>query len=265
MTGNDKVITQYIVDAFTDKVFTGNPAAVCVMDSWPEEEWMTHVAAENNLSETAFIVPEKDGRHLRWFTPGGEVELCGHATLASAFVILNYYDKGSERVEFSTLSGRLTVLRRNGMYEMDLPAYGMREITVTDDMERAFGARPVRALLGPDLVCVFENENIVRSLEPDQEALKQLEGRIQNATARGRDADCVSRSFAPKLSIAEDPVCGSAHCQIAAYWAEVLGKSEIRACQASKRGGTLYCRLTDEGRMKISGEAVLFAVSKLVI
>ena len=255
---------QYIVDAFTDKAFSGNPAAVCVMDSWPTEEYMMKLAMENNLSETAFIVKEAEGYHLRWFTPATEVELCGHATLASSFVILNYYDTGADSVVFNTLSGPLTVARRGDLYEMDFPTYDLKEIPVTDDMEKAFGVRPVKAVLGLDLICVFDDEEQVRGMVPDQAALMKVEGRLQNATARGSEADCVSRSFAPKLAVAEDPVCGSAHCQIADYWSKVLGKNEIHAYQASKRGGHLYCRLLSSGRISISGNAALVAVSEIV-
>ena len=255
---------QYIVDAFTSKPFSGNPAAVCVMDSWPAEESMMKLAMENNLSETAFIVKEEKGYHLRWFTPGTEVELCGHATLASAFVILNFYDTESSQVQFDTLSGRLTVTRSGDLYEMDFPTYELKEIPVSDEMERAFGVRPVKAVLGLDLVCVFESEEQVRNMSPDQELLMTIEGRIQNATARGKETDCVSRSFCPKLSIAEDPVCGSAHCQIADYWAEELGKNEIHAYQASRRGGYLRCKRKGNGRIAISGEAVLVAVSEIL-
>ena len=255
---------QYIVDAFTSKPFSGNPAAVCVLDSWPSENSMMKLAMENNLSETAFIVKETQGYHLRWFTPGTEVELCGHATLASAFVILNFYEPGSDLVQFSTLSGLLTIQRKGDLYEMDFPTYELKEIPVTDAMEQAFGMRPVKAVLGLDLVCVFETEEQVRSLTPDQEALKSIEGRIQNATARGRETDCVSRSFCPKLAIPEDPVCGSAHCQIADYWSQVLKKKEIKAYQASKRGGYLSCEMLGNGRIAISGEAALVAVSEIV-
>ena len=255
---------QYIVDAFTSKPFSGNPAAVCVMDSWPAEESMMKLAMENNLSETAFIVKEEKGYHLRWFTPGTEVELCGHATLASAFVILNFYDTESSQVQFDTLSGRLTVTRRGDLYEMDFPTYELKEIPVSDAMERAFGVRPVKAVLGLELVCVFETEEQVRNMSPDQELLMSIEGRIQNATARGQETDCVSRSFCPKLSIAEDPVCGSAHCQIADYWAGELGKNEIHAYQASRRGGYLRCKRKGNGRIAISGEAVLVAVSEIL-
>lgn len=204
---------QYIVDAFTNKPFAGNPAAVCVMDSWPSEGSMMKLAMENNLSETAFIVKEEKGYHLRWFTPGTEVELCGHATLASAYVILNFYESDKREVMFNTMSGELIVKQKENLYEMDFPTYDLKEIPVTDDIEKAFGARPVKALLGLDLICVFESEEIVRKMHPDQELLLGLEGRIQNATALGTDADCVSRSFCPKLRITEDPVCGSAHCQ----------------------------------------------------
>ncbi len=254
---------QYIVDAFTNTVFHGNPAAVCVMERWPEEAWMMQVAAENNLSETAFIVKEEAGYHLRWFTPGTEVELCGHATLASAFVILSFYDKHTDQVTFLTKSGRLTVVRKGDLYEMDFPTYPLKEIPVTDAMERAFGLRPRKAVLGLDLICVFDHEDVVRKMTPDQKLLTEIEGRIQNATVPGLYTDCVSRSFCPKLSIPEDPVCGSAHCQIAAYWSEVLGKKEIVAEQASRRGGRLYCHMEDGGRIKISGEAVLFAVAEI--
>lgn len=256
---------QYIVDAFTNKVFSGNPAAVCVMEQWPEDKLMMNIAAENNLSETAFIVKEEAGYHLRWFTPGTEVELCGHATLAAAFVMLNFYEKDASQIEFNTLSGKLTVVRKDNLYEMDFPTYELKEIPVTDDMEKAFGVRPVKAVLGLDLVCVFENEEIVRNMKPDQELLLGIEGRIQNATAKGRETDCVSRSFCPKLTIPEDPVCGSAHCQIADFWSKELHKNDIIAYQASKRGGTLHCHIEDNGRIKISGEATLFAVSEVVI
>ena len=254
---------QYIVDAFTDKPFSGNPAAVCVMENWPMEESMMKLAMENNLSETAYIVREDEGYHLRWFTPGTEVELCGHATLASSFVILNFYDKESDEVRFNTMSGELIIKKKGSLYEMNFPTYELKEIEVTDDMEEAFGVRPVKAVLGLDLICVFENEEDVRNMNPDQTLLMKIPGRIQNATAKGSETDCVSRSFCPKLSIAEDPVCGSAHCQIADYWSAELGKDEIHAYQASKRGGYLTCRLIDNGRIAISGEAALVAVSEI--
>ena len=256
---------QYIVDAFTREPFSGNPAAVCVMEQWPSDQSMMKLAAENNLSETAFIVKEDGGYHLRWFTPGTEVELCGHATLASAFVILNFYEPESLEVKFSTLSGILTVRRNSDFFVMDFPTYELREIPVTDAMENAFGVRPVKAVLGLDLICVFETEEQVREMRPDQELLVQIEGRIQNATARGKETDCVSRSFCPKLSIPEDPVCGSAHCQIADYWAGVLGKQTINAYQASKRGGYLKCEKTSKDRISISGEAVLVAVTDIMV
>lgn len=255
---------QYIVDAFTDKPFAGNPAAVCVMESWPSEEAMMKLAMENNLSETAFIVKEEQGYHLRWFTPGTEVELCGHATLASSYVILNYYEPDSDEVTFNTLSDKLTIHRKGNLYEMDFPTYELLEIPVTDAMEKAFGVRPIKAVLGLDLVCVFESEEIVRNMNPDQELLRGIEGRIQNATARGKENDCVSRSFCPKLSIPEDPVCGSAHCQIAAYWSEELNKKELYAYQASRRGGYLHCTLQEQNRITISGEAALVAISEIV-
>lgn len=255
---------QYIVDAFTDTPFSGNPAAVCVMDRWPKEESMKKLALENNLSETAFIVKEENGYHLRWFTPETEVELCGHATLASASVILNQIEPESDSVTFHTMSGDLHVKRNGAFYEMNFPVYELKEIPVSDDMEKAFGIRPVKAILGLDLVCVFESEEQVRNMNPDSELLKKIEGRIQNATAEGKETDCVSRSFCPKLGIIEDPVCGSAHCTIAPYWADQLGKNEITAYQASGRGGLLKCRIEENQRITISGQAVLVAISDII-
>ena len=256
---------QYLVDAFTGTPFSGNPAAVCVMNGWPSEDFMMKLAMENNLSETAFIVREPQGYRLRWFTPGTEVDLCGHATLASAFVILNAVEPGAGSVRFHTRSGVLTVTRRDSLYTMDFPTYELREIPVTEDMERAFGTRPVRAVLGLDLICVFEREEAVRAMCPDQALLMKLPGRLQNSTARGGETDCVSRSFCPKVAVPEDPVCGSAHCQIGAYWARELGKPVIRAYQASRRGGYLTCEMKENGRIAISGEAVLVGVSELTV
>lgn len=254
---------QYIVDAFTDKPFSGNPAAVCVLSSWPDDGWLRDMAMENNLSETAFLVPAGRGFRLRWFTPETEVGLCGHATLASAFVVLNFLEKAAEKVEFVTGEGILPVRRAGEFYAMDFPRIPQREIPVTEAMSQAFGATPVKALLGTDLVCVFENEARVRGLQPDQNLLKHLEGRGQHATAPGDAADCASRSFFPRLGIAEDPVCGSAHCQIVPYWGAELRKDEVVALQASRRGGILYCMLQKNGRVEISGKACLVAISEI--
>jgi predicted PhzF superfamily epimerase YddE/YHI9 len=177
---------------------------------------------------------------------------------------LNFYEPDSEMVQFNTLSGILTIRRKDNLFEMNFPTYELREIPVTDAMERAFGVRPIKAVLGLDLVCIFESEDQVRTMQPDQALLTQIDGRIQNATARGKETDCVSRSFCPKLGIAEDPVCGSAHCQIADYWSKELGKKQIYAYQASKRGGYLYCRPEENNRITISGDAALVAVTEIV-
>lgn len=255
---------QYVVDAFTDRIFAGNPAAVCVLDAPLPDELMSLVAKENNLSETAFAVKEGDRYHLRWFTPGGEVDLCGHATLATAFVILNYCEPQSEGVRFRTMSGELSVIRKGELYEMDFPAYSLERVEVTPQMTDAIGAEPLEAYMGRDLLCVFDDEEVIRNMKPDLEKLMSLDGLLLQVTAPGKDFDCVSRSFAPKLSIPEDPVCGSAHCHIVPYWAERLGKDDILAYQASARGGTLYCRMDGE-RVKLAGKAVLFAESELYI
>ena len=255
---------QYIVDAFTDQVFAGNPAAICILDQWLPEDLMQKITRENNLSETVFAVKTGESYHLRWFTPGGEIDLCGHATLACAFVILTRLEPGGNSVSFDTLSGRLTVQRKVDLFEMDFPAYELKEVPVTLAMTEALGARPSAAYLGRDLLCVFEDEATVRTMAPDLEKVKALDGLLHHVTARGRESDCVSRSFCPKCGIPEDPVCGSGHCHIVPYWARVLGREELVAYQASPRGGTLYCKLEGD-RVKLAGRAVLFSQAELFL
>ena len=255
---------QYVVDAFTDKVFHGNQAAVCVLDEWLSEELMMDITRENNFSETAFTVKEGAKWHLRWFTPGGEIDLCGHATLGTAFVLLNYYEKAADKVVFTTLSGDLIVTRKNDMYEMEFPAYDLKPVAVTDDMEKALGVRPTAAFMARDLLCVIDDEDKVRNLTPNLEKIKEIDGLLLHVTARGKAEDCVSRSFAPKLAVAEDPVCGSGHCHIIPYWADKLGKDELVAYQASKRGGTLYCR-REGNKIFMAGKAALYSIDELQI
>ena len=255
---------QYIVDAFTDQVFHGNQAAICLMENWPGEEMMMNITKENNFSETAFAVKENDKYHLRWFTPGGEIDLCGHATLACAYVLFRFVLKGQDEVVFSTMSGDLTVRKKDDLLEMEFPAYHLEETEVTDAMAEALGARPMKAYKARDLLCVFDSEETIRQMNPDMNRVKALDGLLVHVTAKGKDTDCVSRSFAPKLNVREDPVCGSGHCHIVPYWADVLGKDEIIAYQASPRGGTLYCR-RDSDKIYMAGRAVLFAESELYL
>lgn len=255
---------QYVVDAFTDKVFGGNPAAVCVMDEWLPEELMLKITAENNLSETAFAVKEGDEYRLRWFTPGGEIDLCGHATLATAYVIANYYEKNVERITFQTMSGELVVLKKGDLFEMDFPSYDLKKVDVTDEMAEAIGIRPLDAFMGRDLVCILETEDEVRNVNPDQDKVKKLDGLLLHVTAEGKDYNCVSRSFAPKCNVPEDPVCGSGHCHIIPFWADRLNKKSIVAYQASPRGGVLYCDY--EGtRTKLSGKAALYSIAEIYV
>jgi len=258
------MIKQYIVDAFTERVFGGNPAAVCVLDAYPDDALMMNITLENNLSETAFAVPEGDGYHLRWFTPGGEIDFCGHATLATGFTILNFYQPAWESVTFHTMSGDMVVSRAGDRYEMDFPAYDLQAVPVTDAIEAVLGVRPVEAYMARDLVCVLETEQQVRDLTPDFDQMMELEGLLVHATARGSAYDCVSRSFAPKLRIPEDPVCGSGHCHILPYWFDKLGRDSLAAWQASRRGGALYGE-KQGSRIRLSGKAVLFAESALHI
>lgn len=254
----------FVVDAFAEKLFEGNPAGICVLDKWPSNELMQAIACENNLSETAFTVKEKDIYHLRWFTPGGEIDLCGHATLATAYTLLRFYEKQADKINFQTKSGQLEVVRHDNLYEMDFPAYKLTKVEVTDEMTEAIGVRPVEAWLGRDLVCVLANEAQIYAAKPNQAKIRDLDGLLLHITAQGQKYDCVSRSFAPKLSVAEDPVCGSGHCHIIPLWARKLDKDKLIARQASKRGGTLYCQSLNN-RLKLAGSAILYAKSELQI
>jgi PhzF family phenazine biosynthesis protein len=253
---------QYVVDAFSEKVFGGNPAAVCVMEDWLPDELMMKITKENNLSETAFAVKEGADYRLRWFTPGGEIDLCGHATLATAYIITKYSEAGQTEVGFQTLSGLLTVLKDGDIFQLDLPAYDLKKVEVTDAMEEALGVRPLEAYMGRDLLCVLGSEEEVRNLNPDLEKVKELEGLLLQVTASGKEYDCVSRSFAPKLNVPEDPVCGSGHCHIIPYWARKLEKKDLVAYQASPRGGTLYCEHKGD-RVILGGYAALYSTADI--
>lgn len=255
---------QYVVDAFTDEVFGGNPAAVCVMDSWLSDDLLLKITRENNLSETAFAVQNQDKYDLRWFTPGGEIDLCGHATLATAYVLTHFICTDLQTIRFATKSGLITVEKKNDLYEMDFPAYKLRQIPVTDEMESAIGARPIKAFMGRDLLCVMDSEETVRQLKPDMDKLLTLDGLLLQVTAKGKDYDCVSRSFAPKLNVPEDPVCGSGHCHIMPYWAQELNKSDLVAYQVSRRGGILYGKV-DRERIRISGKAALYSEATIYV
>lgn len=255
---------QYVADAFTEKVFSGNPAAVCVLDEPISEELMMNITKENNLSETAFAVKNDQAYSLRWFTPGGEIDLCGHATLATAFVIMEYYERDINEIAFDTLSGRLTVTKKGNLYEMDFPAYTLEPVKITEEIISAVGAQPSEAYMGRDLLLVFDDEETVRALSPDMEKVKELPGLLLQVTSKGREYDCVSRSFAPKLNVPEDPVCGSGHCHIIPYWIGMTGKDKLAAYQASQRGGVLYCRM-EKDRVMISGNVTLYAISELFV
>ena len=255
---------QFIVDAFTDKIFSGNPAAVCVVEKFPPEELMQNIARENNLSETAFVVKEKNFYRLRWFTPAAEVDFCGHATLATSFVLMTQLEKDLSAVEFETLSGRFYVERKEKFFEMNFPAYKPKKIPVTEEMRDAINAKVLEAYFARDLLMVLESAEAVENLAPNLDKLKNLYGLTQAVTAAGKNFDCVSRVFAPKINVPEDPVTGSTHCLIAPYWSERLGKKKITARQTSARGGILYCEVLEE-RVKISGSAVLFSVADLII
>ncbi|WP_330664683.1 PhzF family phenazine biosynthesis protein [Lacrimispora sp. 210928-DFI.3.58] len=257
-----QTMKQYVVDAFTDKVFAGNPAAVCIMDKWLPDDTMQKIAIENNLSETAFAVKENGKYHLRWFTPGGEVELCGHATLATSYVLMRFTEPECKQVQFDTLSGVLTVKRDNDLLVMDFPSFSLMSIDITDILIRAIGIRPSKAYIGADIVCVLDSEEQVKKVIPDLDIIRGLDGLCLHVTSKGTSYDCVTRTFAPKCNVSEDPVCGRGHCHVIPLWAKELGKNELTAYQASSRGGVLYCRYEGE-RTVLSGKAALFSEAQI--
>lgn len=253
----------YFVDAFTDELFTGNPAAVCCLPDWPDDAGLQKIAAENNLPETAFLVREADGYAIRWFTPRYEIDLCGHATLASAFVIRNFIDAGHATLRFHSQSGDLTVLCQGETYTLDFPARPAQAIAEPDGATQALGVSIKEFYLSRDLIAVVESEDIVRNLTPDFSRLQTLaSGDGVIVTAPGNDCDFVSRCFYPKSGVNEDPVTGSAHCNLIPYWSRRLGKKKLFAQQLSARGGTLHCQDLGD-RVRIGGKAVLYAVAEL--
>lgn len=255
----------YQIDAFTSEVFRGNPAAVCPLGEWLPEALMQQIASENNLSETAFFVRrERDGAfELRWFTPTVEVDLCGHATLASAFVLYHFLDYAEERVRFISQSGELAVEREGERLALDFPAWPPSACAASPELLEGLGGRsPVEVLRRRDYVAVFGSEDEVRSLTPNMEALMRIDAQGVIVTAPGREVDFVSRYFAPRAGVPEDPATGSAHSMLIPLWAQRLGRSELHARQLSQRGGELFCRHLGE-RVRIAGHAVPYLTGEI--
>lgn len=243
------------IDAFTDRLFGGNPAAVVPMDEWLPDETLQAIAAENNLAETAFVIPGGDTCQLRWFTPTVEVNLCGHATLAAAYVLFREHMPERDRIDFETRSGTVSVTRSGDVLSLDFPARAGDPGSVTEELEVALGARPVEVRESRDRMVVFEDEATVRNLQPDLAAVAKLDTFAIIATAPGTEVDFVSRFFAPAAGVPEDPVTGSAHCTLIPYWAERLGRHHLSARQVSARGGELDCEWLGE-RVRIGGRCV---------
>jgi len=254
----------YHIDAFANRVFAGNPAAVCPLEEWLEDSVIQAIAQENNLSETAFFVPEEDGYRIRWFTPVAEVDLCGHATLAAAFVIFNYGDTSRSQITFRSRSGKLTVVKERGLLSMDFPSQPPVPCAAPKELVDGLGKEPLEVLCSEDYLAVFSSENDLIELNPDMGILRKVGLRGVIVTAQGKRVDFVSRFFAPKLGVDEDPVTGSSHCALTPYWANKLNKKELHAHQVSQRGGELFCR--DCGhRVIISGRAVKFMEGSITI
>ncbi len=249
----------YWVDAFTDKIFAGNPAAVVPLVEWLPDALMQQIAFENGLAETAFFVKTAEGRyHLRWFTPVMEVDLCGHATLASAFIVFTQLGLTGETVTFDSRSGPLTVKRQpGGLLELDFPSRPAQPCATPDGLVQALGATPIQVAKARDIFCVFACEEDVLALRPDFAGLARLDAYAVIVTAPGCDRDFVSRFFALRAGINEDPVTGSAHCTLTPYWSDRLGKAKLHARQISARGGELWCELRGD-RVGIAGRAVLY-------
>ena len=256
----------YQVDAFTSEVFSGNPAAVCLLDAWIDDRRLQSIAAENNLSETAFLVRTKEGFDLRWFTPVTEVALCGHATLASAFVQFVCLKWSAEAIRFNTRrSGELVVTRHGDVLEMDFPARPARAQAPPEGLGDILGVTPGGVFRSEeDLMVVVESEKAVLQASPSFAKLEQVDCRGMIITARGDRSDFVSRFFAPRVGIPEDPVTGSAHCVLIPYWSKVLGKKDLHALQVSRRGGELFCRDAGE-RVRIADKAALYLEGTITI
>lgn len=247
----------YQVDAFADRVFTGNPAAVCPLDSWIPDNTMQQIALENNLSETAFFVNENGSYRIRWFTPRIEVDLCGHATLASAHVLFEHLGYDGQVIRFESNSGELTVGKDKGRLVMDFPAAKLNSVTAPPKLEQALGIPAVEVFRDTDYLYILETIDQVKKASPDFRLLKEVETRGVIIAAEGDDVDFVSRFFAPAAGIEEDPVTGSAHTMLAPYWSRRLDKKRLTGRQLSERGGTIYCNVRQH-RVEISGDALTY-------
>lgn len=247
----------YQIDAFTNEKFKGNPAAVCPLEEWIEDDLMQKIAEENNLSETAFFVKRGNIYELRWFTPEEEIDLCGHATLATAYVIFKYLQKDINKISFETKSGILEVFRNADLLTMIFPSRKGEKCEIPKELITGLGKEPKELYKSRDYMAVFEKEEDIKNLKLNMEELERLDAFGIIVTAKGKTVDFVSRYFAPKAGVSEDPVTGSAHCTLVPYWKEILNKSQFTAVQLSPRGGKLYC--TDLGeQIEISGQAVSY-------
>lgn len=252
------LIPFYQVDAFTDRLFGGNPAGVCPLEQWLPDETMQKIAMENNVSETAFFIPKGDGFHIRWFTPKVEVNLCGHATLASAHVIFQYLGYSSDSIPFESRSGILNVRKEGDLLVLDFPANMPQRTGLPNDFVQSLNITPIQCFRGKeDYLLLYKSQQEIEALMPDFRRLEKTDARAVIVTAAGNQVDFVSRFFAPRVGVDEDPVTGSAHTVLIPFWAEKLGKNEMKALQLSRRGGTLFCRLRDD-RVDIGGKAVTF-------
>ncbi len=247
----------YQIDAFANRLFEGNPAMVCPLEEWLSDELMQQIATENNLSETAFFVKKNSKYSLRWFTPKSEVDMCGHATLATAYVLFECMGYDDKTIVFQTKSGELTVQKDGENFVMDFPVQTIIPCNIEKQIEEAFGLKPIAVFASMDYIAVFENEKDILSVKPNQALLKELDLRGVCITSGSKEYDFVTRFFAPKYGIDEDSVTGSAFTQLISYWSKKLNKKTLYAKQLSSRGGELYCELVDD-RVKLSGNCIKY-------
>ena len=257
-------LTIYQIDAFTNQVFSGNPAAVCPLETWLPDSTLQAIAAENNLSETAYYILTESGFHIRWFTPYAEVNLCGHATLAASYVIFELIGHPTNTITFTSKSGELTVRRNHDFLVMDFPSQPPSTCKIPQTLKNSLGNEPIEVLSAEDYMVVYETQDDILTINPNFEKLKSLNLRGVIITAKGENVDFVSRFFAPKLGINEDPVTGSAHCELTPYWAKKLGKNQLISKQLSPRGGVIQCELKGD-RVLLSGKAVKYMEGKIIL
>lgn len=255
----------YFIDTFTDRLFSGSPAAVVVLDKWYPDDVLINISRENAVPESAFIVKSDAGYHIRWFTHKKEIKLCGHVTLAAAYVVSHFLEPGCKNTRFESLAGEISVLcKPDDVYELTLNPFKLEKIDMTEQLYEVVNSHPDEVYIGRDYLLVYNDEQTVKAISPNWNENMDFGGKLISVTAKGDTFDCVTRTFVPHNRMAEEEACGSAHCHVVPYWTEKLNKADLKAYQASSRGGTIYCRLQD-GKILMSGGCVLYMTGEVMM